>query len=82
MPHHASGVAIGFVNMVVMSSGFIFLPLVGKALVALWDGIEKNGVPVYSANTFQIALSVIPLCLALALILTKNIRETYYIHQK
>lgn len=82
MPQHASGVAIGFVNMVVMSSGFIFLPLVGKMLVFLWDGTERAGIPVYSATDFQYALSVIPICLFLAFLIVLRVRETYYLHNK
>lgn len=81
MPLHASGVAIGFVNMIVMLSGFIFLPLVGEILVAFWDGTMHNGVPIYSAADFQMALAVIPLCLGLSLLLTKGIKETFHMHQ-
>lgn len=81
MPLHASGVAIGFVNMIVMLSGFIFLPIVGQILVSLWDGSTLNGVPVYSASDFQAALAVIPLCLGLAFLLVKGITETFYLHQ-
>lgn len=81
MPLHASGVAIGFVNMIVMLSGFIFLPIVGQILVSFWDGTMVNGVPAYSASDFQIALTVIPLCLGLALLLAKGIEETFHLHQ-
>lgn len=78
MPLHASGVAIGFVNMIVMLSGFIFLPVVGKILVLLWDGAMHQGVPVYSASDFQLALAIIPVCLGLALWLMQGIRETVH----
>lgn len=77
MPEHASGVAVGFLNMLVMASGLIFLPIVGRILVALWDGTVVNNVPVYSASSFQMALTVIPLCLVLAVILTFFIKDTY-----
>jgi sugar phosphate permease len=81
MPLHASGVAIGFVNMIVMLSGFIFLPIVGKVLVMLWDGAMRAGVPVYSASDFQLALTIIPICLGLALVLIQGMRETFHMHQ-
>jgi MFS family permease len=81
MPLHASGVAIGFVNMIVMLSGFIFLPIVGELLVRFWDGTVANGVPYYSAADYQKALAIIPICLGLALLLTRGIRETFHYHQ-
>lgn len=80
MPLHASGVAIGFLNMIVMCSGFFFLPIVGKILVAFWDGTTHEGVPIYSASDFQMALAIIPICLAISLLLTKSIRETFHLH--
>lgn len=81
MPLHASGVAIGFVNSIVMLGGFIFMPLVGEMLVAFWDGATQQGVPVYSAANFQRALAIIPICLGLSLLLIKGIHETYHMHQ-
>lgn len=78
MPEHASGVAVGFLNMLVMANGFIFLPVVGRILVALWDGQISHDVPVYSATNFQIALSIIPVCLSLSLVLLKFIKDTYH----
>jgi sugar phosphate permease len=81
MPLHASGVAVGFVNMIVMLNGLIFLPVVGKLLVFFWDGSMANGIPAYAAADYQMALAIIPVCLGIALVLTKTIRETYHIHQ-
>jgi sugar phosphate permease len=81
MPLHASGVAVGFVNSIVMLGGFIFMPMVGEILVVYWDGGLHNGAPIYSASDYQWALAIIPICLGLSLLLTKGIRETFHLHQ-
>lgn len=82
MPLHASGVSVGFVNMIVMLNGFVFLPIVGKIMVALWDGTIVNDVPMYATSDYQWALSIIPFGLILAWIFAKLIRETYHVHQE
>lgn len=76
MPAHASGVAVGFINMIIMSSGIIFLPIIGRILVMFWDGKMVNDVPVYAAQDFQIALSLVPVCLIISLFLMLFIKET------
>jgi sugar phosphate permease len=82
MPLHASGVSVGFVNMIIMLNGLIFLPIVGKILVLFWDGTMAHGVPVYAASDYQVALSIIPICLGLSILLATGIRETFEIHQE
>jgi sugar phosphate permease len=81
MPLHASGVSVGFVNMIIMLNGLIFLPIVGKILVLFWNGTMANGVPVYAASDYQVALSIIPICLGLSILLAMGIRETFHLHQ-
>ena len=70
------------VNMIVMLNGFVFLPIVGKIMVALWDGTIVNDVPMYATSDYQWALSIIPFGLILAWIFAKLIRETYHVHQE
>lgn len=82
MPRHAGGVAVGFINMIIMTSGFIFIPIVGEILVRLWDGQMKNDIPVYGASDFQLALMVIPICLLAAVVLMFFIRETNGVYSK
>ena len=71
-----SGLAIGFANMLVMLNGVFSLPLVGKIL----DFTRRQGplsMESYGPNSFRIALSPIPVGLALSLLLTVFIKETY-----
>lgn len=82
MPLHASGVSVGFVNMIVMVNGLIFLPIVGKLMVYLWDGKMANNIPIYSPSDYQWALAIIPICLGISVILSRMISETYHIHQE
>ncbi len=77
MPLAASGVAVGFTNMVIMFSGVIAHPLVGRLLDYSWKGQIVDGVPFYSADDLRFALLLIPVCLGLALLLANIIRETY-----
>lgn len=76
-PLNASGLVIGFINMVVMSSGILFHPLVGKLLDLNSNHLVLDGIPLYNLADFRIALSTIPLCLGGALILSLFIHETY-----
>jgi sugar phosphate permease len=76
-PLSASGVAVGFLNMIVMLSGVIFKPLVGKLLDWHWNGVMVKGVPAFTAENYQLALMPIPIVLILAFILLMFIKETY-----
>lgn len=77
MPLSASGVAVGFLNMIVMLSGVIFKPLVGKLLDWHWNGAMIEGAPAFTAEDYQIALLPIPIVLLLAAVLLTFIKETY-----
>ncbi len=60
-PKNLAGTMIGFVNMINMLSGFVFPYLVGSLLDCFWSGEILEGVRVYSATAFTIALSTIVL---------------------
>lgn len=76
-PNAVSGTAVSFANFVIMMGGFIFQPVVGKLLDWGWSGGLENGHRVYTANDFTFALSILPICLFLAGLLTLIIRETF-----
>ncbi len=77
MPLSTSGVAIGFTNMLIMISGVLGHHLGGWLLDISRHGATIAGIPVYSADDFRFALSIIPICLGIALLLTQFIRETH-----
>lgn len=76
-PHKISGTAIAFINFVIMMGGFIFQPIVGDVLDWLWDGRLEDGIRVYRAHHYIIALSIIPIGLFIASIVTLFVKETY-----
>ena len=61
----------------IMMGGFIFQPVVGKMLDFLWSGTTAHGIRVYSAHDYTLALSILPMGLAIAAICTLFIKETY-----
>lgn len=77
-PKELTGTAMGFNNMAVVCSGAIFQPLVGKLLDMNWSGGMLHGVRVYDFHAYQIALSVVPLCFLISLIMSMFfVKETY-----
>ena len=77
LPLHITGVAIGFINTIVMLSGVIFEPLVGwlldRSVTAGGVGATKS----FAVQDFSLALAPVPLSLLVALIVLKFIRESY-----
>ena len=76
-PHDASGTAIAVTNMMVMLGGVLFQPIIGILLDYKWTQGSLLGVHIYSANDYQFALTVIPLGILLAAILTLFLKETH-----
>lgn len=74
-----SATAISFINMVIMLSGVIFQPIVGKLMDLLWDGKMLHGIPAYSAFDFKIALMIMPIGLFLSIIAATLIQKSYHL---
>ena len=74
LPNEMSGTAIGFTNAIVMMSGFIFQPLLGKLLDFSWNGVlAVDGTPLYTIESYQTAILAVPVCLFLSWILLRFI---------
>jgi sugar phosphate permease len=71
-----AGTAIALTNMVVMIGGNVFQPVIGKLLDSGWTGVLVNGARVYPVHAYQVALSVLPIGILLAFIVSLFIRET------
>jgi MFS family permease len=56
-PPQMSSTAMSIVNVAVIGSGALFQPLVGLLLDLQWNGALADGVRVYSADAFRVALS-------------------------
>ena len=77
MPRHIEGLTTGFVNTVVMMGGVVFQPLVGFVLDFVWSGRVVGGVPLYTAENYRVALSIIPICMLITTFLLFAMPETY-----
>lgn len=76
-PHEISGTTVAFANFLIMMGGFIFQPIVGDILDFLWDGRIEQGLRIYTAQNYTMALSIIPIGLILSIGLTLFIKDTY-----
>ncbi len=85
-PSEAAGTAMATTNMIVMLGAMFLQPLVGRLLdLSLASHLEKTSLqgPVeklqqlYTAHDFQFALSIIPVGVIIAAVLTFFLKETY-----
>lgn len=86
-PNEAAGTAIAVTNMVVMIGAMFLQPLVGRLLdwsvmlrtpkTILAGANLENMSQLYTASDYQFAISIIPIGIIIAAILTFFIRETY-----
>lgn len=78
-PIQISGTAVAITNMLIMCGGAIFQPIVGKLLDlhSAATTIGSNGLPSYNSGDYTFALSVIPIGVALGIVLSLFLKETY-----
>tara|TARA_Y200000002_G_scaffold361883_3_gene348414 strand:+ start:2836 stop:4104 length:1269 start_codon:yes stop_codon:yes gene_type:complete len=70
-----AGTAISFTNFLIMLGGFVFQPVLGYILNWIEPG-HVGGLS-YSAQSYQIAMSIMPVSLAISIVLVLLIKETY-----
>lgn len=75
MPRTLSGTSIAFVNMVVMTTGIIFHPLIGNLIDYHSAGTVVDHA--YTLADYRFALCIIPICAFCALGLTIFMRESH-----
>ncbi len=77
-PTKYSATSVGFTNALVMASGFIFQPLLGKLIDYSWDGnFNVDGAPLYALKDYQFALSAVLFAFLLGRFIVFFIQETY-----
>lgn len=82
-PRRISGTALGFTNAVVMMSGVVSQPLLGRVLDWCWDGaLGFDGVRIYSEAAYQTAIIAIPVGIAISLFLLFFVKETHHYHRQ
>lgn len=68
---------LGFLNTLNSLGGALSQPLIGLLLDLHWNGVMKNGIPAFSTANFRWALTALPICIIISLILLPLIKETY-----
>jgi sugar phosphate permease len=76
-PLRSAGTAVAVTNMFTMLGGVFAQPLIGKILDFHWSGQIVNGVRVYTAGDYQVALSILPLAMLFTVFLTFFLHETH-----
>ena len=76
-PVKVSGAVTGFVNTATVGSGALMQPLVGWFLDVNWDGTLVDGVRLYGAAAYDVALITMPACAAASFVSVWLIRETF-----
>jgi len=74
-PKKVKGSAIALTNSLVAFGGSLFQPVAGFLLDHHWDGKIVDGIRIYSAGDYRSALTILPICLFLALILSFVVKE-------
>ena len=77
-PYRLAGTAVGINNTAVVFGGVLLQPLIGFILHALWSGRTLLNLPVYTISNYRVALSILPLCSILGLMINLFfIQETH-----
>jgi sugar phosphate permease len=62
--------ANGLNNMLIVSSGMLFQPLIGKLLDLNWHGLIASGVRVYDLHAYHTAFFLLPTCYLIACVVS------------
>jgi MFS family permease len=91
-PREAAGTAIALTNMIVMIGAMLLQPAIGHLLDwsvklrhsdLIVEGVHNGPIQqMYTAGDYQLAMSIIPIGIIIAAILTFFIRETYAIAKR
>lgn len=81
MPLKMSGVSIAFVNAVVMSTGTIFLPIIGTLIDYHSNEYQALKVPYYNSEDYRFALVIVPISLLISFLIVFFMKETHPDHK-
>jgi MFS family permease len=70
-----AGTALGMLNMVVVGSGALMQPLIGRWLDRGWDGQSIDGVRIYAALQYEQAFNLLLILNLLSLVVLMGLRE-------
>ncbi len=74
-PKSIGATVTGFINMMSMVSGIVLMPTIGFIVKYFWNGIAKNGLPVYTIGDFRWGLSSVLAFLGFGIVLSYFIKD-------
>jgi len=77
VPENMRGTSMGFLNTLAVGTAPILQPFVGFILTMRATGVGIDGAPYYSVYDYQIALSILPVLLIVAMWLGRYIPKRY-----
>jgi len=80
-PKMITGTAMGLASVLIMGSPMIFEPIFGYLMDKNWDGKIENGIHVYNINAFYYPMIMLVAILALGLLASLFVKETYAKHK-
>ena len=72
---HTTGMAMAFINFLVMISGIFMQSGVGALLDLSWSGHMANGLRVYTTSDYQHAIVVVPISLVISAIIALIVKD-------
>ncbi len=76
-PSYITAMSVSVVSFTTLfGGGFIGIPLFGYLLNWHWHGLVSQGVAVYSASDYHVAMLMMPVALILAFLVTLGLKET------
>lgn len=76
-PPGSAGVSVGFVNTVCAGGTAIFLPIIGWLSVVRDPSLATQGMSALTVGDFRLALTLLVVCLSVALIAALYVHETH-----
>lgn len=76
-PPQVNASAMGFTNTLNMVGGAVLQPFVGWMLDHLWQGNMQHGVRIYALSSYDLALSILPVLIIIALVILPFVKETH-----
>lgn len=76
-PKALTGTATGLASVLIMGGGAVFQPLFGWLMDLRWNGLTVNGTAIYSPHDYLLGMAIMPVAIAIGLIASLLIRETY-----
>ncbi len=72
---HTTGMAMAFINFLVMISGMFMQTGVGKLLDVSWSGHLQNGLRIYTSSDYQHAMIVVPASLLISAVIALLVKD-------